>query len=156
MFNQSIVILLACLGSLLLTSHATTPYDVVAKKYHIPSHVLKGILKVEGSGLTTQWNKGYPSHYAYGPGQLTCIAVKDLGYIKACNKDNRYYKKDWGWVVKHLSGIKGVELTCKYITLLKNRYKIKNWGVVVRSYNQGYGGRNKLEAYNYQSKTGVK
>ena len=156
MFKQSILILLACIGSLLLTSHASTPYDAVAKKYHIPPHVLKGILKVEGSGLTTKWNKGYPYHHAYGPGQMTCIAVKDLGYIKDCNRNNRYLNKDLRWVVKHLSGIKGVEMTCKYINLIKKRHKIKDWGTLVRSYNQGYGNRNNQNAYSYQKKTGVK
>jgi hypothetical protein len=156
MFKQSIVILLACIGSLLLTSHAASPYDSMAKKYHIPPHVLKGILKVEGSGLTTQWNKGYPSHHAYGPGQMTCIAVKDLGYIKDCNINNSYLTKDLGWVVEHLSGVKGVEMTCKYINKIMKRHKIKDWGTLVRSYNQGYGFRNNRNAYSYQKKTGVK
>ena len=77
MFKQSIVLLIACIGSLLLTSNATTPtYDIVAKKYHIPPHVLKGVLKVEGHGLTTKWNNGSPHHHAYGPGQMTCYMYK--------------------------------------------------------------------------------
>ena len=155
MFKQSIVILLACIGSLLLTSHAGQ-YDTTAKKYHIPPNVLEGILKVEGSGLTTKWNNGSPHHHAYGPGQMTCIAVKDLGYIKDCNINNSYLNKDLGWVVKHLSGIKGVEMTCNYINLIKKRHKIKDWGTLVRSYNQGYGGRNNHNAYSYQKRTGVK
>jgi hypothetical protein len=154
-YIQNIVLLLACLGSLLLASHADV-YQNISRKYKIPPYVLKGILKVEGVGLDTKWNKDYPSHHAYGPTQMTCIAVKELGYIKTCNRNNSYRVKDYKYAEHLLTGVKGVEMGAKYLNHIKKQYHLPTWGSVVRTYNQGYGGRNNRNAYAYQKKTGVK
>lgn len=122
----------------------------------IPDYVLKGILKVEGSGINTKWNKGNPKYHSYGAGQLTCLAMQDLGYKIKCGRGNTYLVKDVPKVEKWLGGQKGIDHTVKYLLLLKKRHKIKSWGELVRAYNQGHAGRNNRRAYIYQHKTGVK
>jgi hypothetical protein len=142
---KNLIILLMVVGSLYLSSQAET----------VPDYVVKAVMKVEGKGLTTKWNKGHPHHHSFGAMQMSCIAMKELGYIRACKPNNSYYPRDYNKAERWLSGHKGVVLGAKYLAHIKKRYGYKTWQEAVRAYNQGYGGRNNRRAYHYLRKTGL-